>query len=280
MKASNPSTLIAFLAENGLQAKKSASQNFLVDGNIVRKIVSLGNVTKDDLVLEIGPGPGALTEALIETGAEIWAVEKDPKLATLLRRLSSNEEKLKIFTEDFLEFPLEELLKQTLSEGKKCKVIANLPYHITTPILTKLVPLHMYISDLIVMVQKEVAERCIAKEGTKDYSSLSLFLNFFTKMDYGFTVNSNCFYPKPTVQSAVVHFQLTPPPEVKDQVFLFKLIRTSFQQRRKMLKASLKTFFPSASIEAALSKQGLNPFSRPEELSLENFIALSSDLLG
>ena len=279
MKISNPKTLIEFLTQHGLQAKKHSSQNFLIDGNIVRKILSEASVGPDDLVIEIGPGPGALTEALLETGCRVWAIEKDPKLAELLRRLCSDENRLKIFTVDFLEFPIEELVKAELLPGQKAKVVANLPYHITSPILTKLVPLHAIFSDLVLMVQKEVAQRCIAKEGGKDYSSLSLFLKFFSETTYGFTVEPGCFYPKPSIQSAVIHFRPKLPPAVPDQDFLFQLIRTSFQQRRKMIKASLKPLFPSALIEESLSKQGLNPFSRPEELSLEQFIRLSSDLI-
>ena len=280
MKTSNISTLIAFLKENDLHAKKSSSQNFLVDGNIIRKICAEGNVTKDDLVIEIGPGPGALTEALLETGAEVWAIERDQKLASLLRRFSPDESRLKIFTEDFLEFPLEEKLKEALSKGKKAKVVANLPYHITTPILAKLVPLYPYLSDLVVMVQKEVAIRCVAKEGGKDYSSLSLFLRFFGQMSYGFTVSPNCFYPKPSVNSAVIHFKPAQPKDVADQDFLFKIIRTSFQKRRKMMKSSLKEICLPALIEESLTEHGLNPLARPEDLSLDSFIALSATLLS
>lgn len=280
MKTSNISTLIAFLKENDLHAKKSASQNFLVDGNIIRKICMEGNVTKDDLVIEIGPGPGALTEALLETGAEVWAIERDQKLASLLRRFSSDESRLKIFTDDFLEFPLEEKLQKALSKGKKAKIVANLPYHITTPILAKLVPLTPYLSDLVVMVQKEVAIRCVAKEGSKDYSSLSLFLRFFGQMSYGFTVSPNCFYPKPSVNSAVIHFKHEQPKDVANQDFLFKIIRTSFQKRRKMMKSSLKEICLPALIEESLKEHGLNPLARPEDLSLDSFIALSSTLLS
>lgn len=273
MTISSPKNLIAFLEEHGLQANKTASQNFLVDGNIIRKIVKEAKVTADDLVIEIGPGPGALTEALLATGCRVWAIEKDHKLAGLLRRLCPDENRFKIFSEDFLDFPLEELLA-----GQKAKVVANLPYHITTPILTKLIPLNNLFSSLTLMVQKEVAERCVAKEGGKTCSSLSLFLQFFSNMNYGFTVDPNCFFPKPSVQSAVIHFHLKTPPVVPDQDLLFLLIRTSFQQRRKMLKTSLKNLFPTDVVEKALQKQKLNPLIRPEELSLPQFIQLSADL--
>jgi 16S rRNA (adenine1518-N6/adenine1519-N6)-dimethyltransferase len=280
MKVCNPKYLQEFLAQNGLQAKKKSSQNFLIDGNIIRKIIQQAQVEPCDIVIEIGPGPGALTEALLETGCEVWAIEKDPKLAGLLRRLCPDEKKLQIFTEDFLSFALEQNLQKALLSGKKAKVVANLPYHITTPILIKLIPLHTVLSDVVVMMQKEVAERCTSSANRHQYGSLSLFLQFFSKPKFGFTVDANCFLPKPSVQSAVVHFQLAKPPAVLDQDFLFVLIRTAFGKRRKMLKTSLKEILPTKSIEEILQKNGLNPQLRPEELSLQQFIDLSSDFLA
>lgn len=279
-KIYNPKCLHDFLVQNGLQAKKKSSQNFLIDGNIIRKIIQETRAEPDDLIIEIGPGPGALTEALLDAGCRVWAIEKDPKLAGLLRRLCPDENRLVIFNEDFLSFDLEKHLQKELAAGSKAKVAANLPYHITTPILTKLVPLYSVLSDVVVMMQKEVAERCAASSSCKDYSSLTIFLQFFSKIKYSFTVDRNCFLPKPSVQSAVVHFFLTPPRAVPDQDFLFKLIRTSFCQRRKMLKTSLKDLCSSCLVQASLEKQNLNPLIRPEELSLEQFIQLSSDLLA
>ena len=274
MKISNPKELQRFLDEHGLFAKKSASQNFLIDGNIVRKIVAEARLSPDDVVIEIGPGPGALTEELLETGCSVIAIEKDQELASLLRRFTTDEKKLSIFSEDFLKFPLEDLLKKKLLPGKKAKVVANLPYHITTPILEKLLPLHEYISDLILMVQKEVAVRFVAPVGTKDYSSFTVFLQFFSKVTYCFTIEPSCFSPKPTVQSAVVHLKLTPPPAVKSQEGFFEMTRTAFGKRRKMMRASLKDLFPPKTVEASLEKLNLNPQIRPEELSLAQFIEL------
>ena len=280
MKIYNPKCLHEFLIQNDLQAKKKSSQNFLVDGNIIRKIVQEAKANPGDLIIEIGPGPGALTEALLEAGCQVWAIEKDPKLANLLKRFSTDENKLKIFNEDFLAFDLEKNLQKNLPPGQKAKVVANLPYHITTPILTKLIPLYSELSDVVVMIQKEVAERCVASANCKDYSSLTIFLQFFSQIKYSFTVDRNCFLPKPSVQSAVIHCSLTPPRTVPDQDFLFKLIRMSFNKRRKMLKTSLKDLFPSHLVQDALRQQKLNPLVRPEELSLEQFIQLSSDLLS
>ncbi len=279
MKISSLNNLKAFLQEHGLEAKKYSSQNFLVEENIVQKIVKEACVTVDDLIIEIGPGPGALTEALLATGCQVWAIEKDIKLSLLLRRLCQNEEQLKIFSTDFLLFPLEDhLQKNYLTSGKKAKVVANLPYHITTPILTKLISLHPFLSTLTVMIQKEAAQRCLATTKDKDYGPLALLLQFYSTLQYGFTVEPTCFYPKPSVQSAVMHCNLHPPLQTLDEESLFQIIRTSFQRRRKMLRSSLKSSYPDANIEEALSKQGLNPLSRPEELSLANFINLLAHL--
>lgn len=278
MKISTPTELNRFLLDNGLTAKKSSSQNFLIDGNIVQKIVAEANLSSDDLVLEIGPGPGALTEALLETGCQVLAIEKDIQLATLLKRFSSDSNRLEIFSSDFLEFPLEEVIRKKLRPGQKAKVVANLPYHITTPILVKLLPLQELFSDLIIMVQKEVADRFIAKVGNKDYSSFTLFLQFFSNIRYCFTIEPSCFQPRPSIQSAVVHLELQPSPFIENQESFFKLTRTAFQQRRKMMRASLKSLFSSKKVEESLEKLGVNPLARPEELSLAQFIELYRSL--
>jgi 16S rRNA (adenine1518-N6/adenine1519-N6)-dimethyltransferase len=273
MKITSPTELQRFLSEHDLSAKKSASQNFLIDGNIVRKILAEAKISKDDLVLEIGPGPGALTESFLETGCQVLAIERDAKLAPLLKRFPGSEN-LSIICADFLQFPLEKHMKKILPPGKKAKVVANLPYHITTPILSMLLPLHRLFSDLVIMVQKEVADRFIAEKGTKDYSSFTLFLQFFSEVSYCFTVDPNCFHPKPSIQSAVVHLKLRPPPSLSDPESFFLMLRTAFGQRRKMMRASLKKLFPSSLVESSLEKIGKNPLLRPEDLSLDEFIKL------
>jgi 16S rRNA (adenine1518-N6/adenine1519-N6)-dimethyltransferase len=278
MKITTPKELQRFLNENGLMARKSASQNFLIDGNIVNKIINEANVSQNDLVVEIGPGPGALTESLLELGCEVIAIEKDEKLANLLERFSTPDNKLSIYSEDFLKFPLEKILEEKLSNGRKAKVVANLPYHITTPILAKLIPLQHLISDLVIMIQKEVAIRFVAPVGTKDYSSFTLFLQFYSDVSYCFTVEPSCFSPRPTVQSAVVHLNLKPAPSVLNPDMFFEMTRAAFGKRRKMMRSSLKELFAPALIEASLEKMGLNPLSRPEQLSLEQFIELYTAL--
>lgn len=267
MKMFKPSDLRAFLEECGVDAKKSLSQNFLIDGNIIQKIIKIAAVGPEDEILEIGPGPGALTQALLETGAKVTAVEMDPVFGRALERLQVDN-RLHVIIEDFLKFPLNDYLK-----GKKCKVVANLPYHITTPILTQLLPLYPQIETVTVMVQKEFAERMMGKTGTPDYSHLTLFLQFYSSVDDHFLVSRNCFYPRPKVDSSVVHCKLHEP-LLKNSDSFFQMTRTAFSHRRKMLRASLKELYGASLVEEALTKIGKQAQSRPEELSLNEFISL------
>lgn len=270
-----PTELHQFLGQLGIFPKKGLSQNFLIDGNIIRKIVSVSNVKPDDTILEIGPGPGSLTEALLETGAAVIAVEKDEVLAQALERLKSTTQRLTIFCHDILTFPLQKELEPFIQKDKKIKVIANLPYHLTTPIIAQLSPMKGLISSLTVMVQEEVARRMTAMPGTSEYSSFTIFLRFYTIPRYGFTVSRNCFYPSPKVDSAVVVLELREPPLSEDEaVSFFQLTRTAFEHRRKMLRASLKDLYPPQDIENALKVIGENPLARPEVLSLEKFLEL------
>lgn len=273
-----PSELRLFLNQLGIFPKKGLSQNFLIDGNIIRKIASAANVEPNDLVLEIGPGPGALTQALLECGAIVVAVEKDPTLARNLDRLQTTDGRLHIFCEDFLEFQLEERLIALLKKGQKAKVIANLPYHLTTPILTLLAPLHRLFSSLTLMVQEEVGRRLTALPNSSEYSSLTVFLRFYSLPSYGFTVSRHCFYPVPNVDSAVVLLNLQPPALTEHVEEFFKMTRTAFEHRRKMLRASLRSLYEPQKITQALESIGINPLARPETLSLEQFIALFAEL--
>jgi 16S rRNA (adenine1518-N6/adenine1519-N6)-dimethyltransferase len=268
-----PSELTCFLRELGISAKKNLSQNFLIDGNIISKIAASAQITPEDTVLEIGPGPGALTEALLKTGAKVIAIEKDPVLAQALARLQTSDNRLEIFEQDFLAFPLESVLKERLRKGQRAKVVANLPYHLTTPIIVNLVPLNALISSLTLMVQKEVADRFVAKKNCSDYSSFTVFLKYFTLAKYCFTIEPTCFHPKPKVRSAVVNFSLITPPQPVPIDF-FRMTRTAFQKRRKMLRASLKELYGSENIENALRTIGLSHEARPQQLSLEEFIQM------
>ncbi len=267
----HPSELQAFLLELGISPKKFLSQNFLIDGNIIRKILHLADIKQGDQVLEIGPGPGALTEALLQEKAFVTAVEMDHIFAQALEQLQTDDHHLTVISQDFLKFDIESFCQKI---KKPLKVVANLPYHITTPILAKLVPLTSHISSLTVMVQKEVARRFLAEPGSKDWNSFALFLRFYTDIQYGFTVEPTCFFPKPKVHSAVVKLTLKQPPEVSCPLRFFKMIRTAFGQRRKMLRASLKKLYPSHLIETSIKEIGKESDVRPEDLSLSNFLQL------
>lgn len=262
-----------FLNGLGINPKKALSQNFLIDGNIIRKIVAAAKVEPDDVVLEIGPGPGSLTEALLDTGARVIAVELDKTLAQALERLKSPTRNLEIHCCNILDFSLE-----NLSPNKKMKVIANLPYNVTTPIISKLVARTDQFSTLTLMVQDEVARRFTADSGNGDYSSFTVFLNFYSRPKYAFGVSRNCFFPPPKVESAIVSLELHEPPYVSDVGRFFKLTRTAFEHRRKMLRASLKDLYHSEKITKALEELGLNPLARPEELSLDHFLKLFEKL--
>lgn len=263
-----PKDLRFFLNELGIKPKKRLSQNFLIDGNIIHKIIAFAEVKKGDVILEIGPGPGALTQALLAAGAHVVAIEKDAAFAKTLSRLQTEDHRLTVIEDNALVVQLENLLE------KKAKLIANLPYHLTTPILSKLAPMHKQFESLTVMVQKEVAGRFVAPCGSKDYSSFSVFLQFYSQPIYGFTVQPTCFYPRPKIKSAVVKLILKKPPPLVSVDDFFKMVRTAFQKRRKMARVSLKELYGTEIISSALESIGKDPFVRPEELSLDDFLRL------
>lgn len=269
-----PSELHDFLNSLGVNPKKGLSQNFLIDGNIIRKIIAAAKVNANDVILEVGSGPGCLSEEILNAGAKLIAVDKDPIMTEALKRLKTKDNDLEIFNSDILEFPIEKKFAEVLPKGQKGKILGNLPYHLTTPILVQLVQLHECVSTVVVMVQEEVARRFTAKPGTSEYSSFTLFLNFFSTPRYAFTVSRNCFYPAPKVDSGVVVLDLHQPLEGSNQEAFFEMTRTAFGQRRKMLRSSLKDLYPPKLVEEALMKMGRDIQSRPEELSVEDFIQL------
>jgi 16S rRNA (adenine1518-N6/adenine1519-N6)-dimethyltransferase len=271
MKLFRPSELQAFLKERGMHPKKGLSQNFLIDGNIIQKIGDLAAVTNGDRIIEIGSGPGALTQALLERGASVTAIEMDALFAQELRRLQTMDQRLEIIVGDVLQFPLFDFFQK---HPGKHKVVANLPYHITTPILGLFLPLHKSIESLTIMVQKEFADRMTAEKNTPEYSSFTIFLQFYAAVQKSFTVSPNCFYPRPKVHSSVVHCKLHPPLLDTNSERFFQLTRTAFGKRRKMLRSSLKELYPVENIEQALVKMGFTPRARPEELTIYDFIAL------
>ena len=263
--------LFEFLEEGGFAPKKRLSQNFLTDPNILRKIIKTAEVNENDLVLEIGAGPGILTEALLETGAKVIAIEIDTRFANELPRLNNGN--LEVIEADILKVNFVKLLQ---NRGP-VKIVANLPYHLTSPILGKILLHPELFSSSTIMVQKEVADRICGKVRTKNYSPLTLFIQFYSEVTARFEVSRNCFYPKPNVDSSVVPVDLKTPAAV-DKEKLFSIIHTAFQQRRKMLRGSLSKLAPKPEIEAILKKIGSHEGARPEELSLEQFIQLFKSL--
>lgn len=257
-----PTALRAFLDAHGARAKKGLSQNFLIDGNVLRRIVQAAQIAPGDRVIEIGPGPGALTEQLLLAGAEVIAIELDSLFAETLNRLKGP---LTVFAEDALTIDLKKILVPNT------KLVANLPYHITTPLLARFVPLYPTLTSVTCLVQKEVAERFTTPPGERETGAFSLFLRFYSTPSYCFTVTKNCFYPAPKVDSAIIQCVLHAPPAHVDAELFFSYSRRAFQQRRKALRSSLREI---RGIDQALAKARIDPLMRPEQLLWEQWLAL------
>lgn len=264
-----PSELHAHLKKLSTHPKKSLSQNFLIDQNILKKMISLAKIEKDDWVLEIGPGIGTLTEALLEKEANVIAIEKDHLLASSLKeRLNSSH--LHLFEDDFLTFPLSSL--NFLTKGKKIIVVSNLPYQITSLIFAHLLKEKALFSKFIVMVQKEVGKRICAKEKEKEYSSLSVFIQSHAKVHFAFEVSPKSFFPQPKIFSAVLEIILNSSfPYIEE---FHQFVKMMFSQRRKMIRSILKKIEPKERLEKILKETNLSPSSRPEELSVSSFFDL------
>lgn len=271
------------LARYNMSAKKKFGQNFLIDEGVLEGIVEAAGVTDKDCVLEIGPGIGTLTQYLAEAAGRVVAVEIDKTLLPVLADTLSEYDNVTVINEDVLKVDIDRIIKE-YNEGRPIKVVANLPYYITTPIIMKLFESGALIESITVMVQKEVADRMAAGPGNKDYGSLSLAVGFYAEANTVIDVPPSSFIPQPNVGSAVV--KLTKYPEqkvkVKDSGYLFEIIRTSFNQRRKTLSNSLSNN-PSLGVSrdkvtAALVKMGINEKARGETLTLEQFAELSDIL--
>jgi 16S rRNA (adenine1518-N6/adenine1519-N6)-dimethyltransferase len=263
-----PTTLLSLLKKGGVFPKKSLSQNFLIDGNIVRKIVEASHICPEETILEIGPGSGVLTQALLEKKAHVIAVEKDSFFASQLSLWKENFPRLEIFEEDFLRFPLKEKI------SKKIKVVSNLPYNITSDLFLHLFAHSSSFTTLILMVQKEAAERILSLPSTKNYGALSLLAHFYTNPRRLFDIPSSCFYPKAKVQSTLLEMQMQKSLPLKLQQAFHQTVFRAFQQRRKTLTSSLKELYPQKLIQEALCALGLNEQARPEELSSLQFFQL------
>lgn len=259
---------------------KRLGENYLIDANIKDKIISEIDPRPGETILEIGPGLGALTMDLARSGAEVVAVERDKKAVAILRALTDDEFlNLKLHCGDILEFDI-----PALSSGKKVKVAGNLPYYITSPIIERLIEYRGYISDIVILVQKEFAERLMARSGTKGSSSLGCFVQYFTDPRYIYTVKRTSFYPEPEVDSAIVHLDVLDRPSVtvKDEELFFRIVRGSFNQRRKSIINSLSRKevldMPKAPLAAILKRINVDPTARPETLSLQTFASIANSI--
>ena len=279
-----PQNTIAVLQKYGVRAQKKYGQNFLIDTHVLERIMDAAQIAGEDFVLEIGPGIGTMTQYLAERAGHVTAVEIDRTLIPILRETLGNYENVEIINEDILKLDIRALIQER-NGGRPVKVVANLPYYITTPILMELLEKRLPIASITVMVQKEVAERMQTGPGSKEYGALSLAVQYYARPRIVANVPPNCFLPRPAVGSAVIRLDCweKPPVEVRDESFLFALIRGAFQQRRKTLPNALagsgELELSREQVAAALEEMGLDAAVRGERLSLEQFAQLSN-LLG
>lgn len=280
----NPKNTIEIIQKYEFMFQKKFGQNFLIDTHVLEKIISAAGITKNDCVLEIGPGIGTMTQYLAENAGHVVAVEIDRNLIPILKETLADYDNVTVINEDILRVDIK-ALDEEYNGGKPIKVVANLPYYITTPIIMGLFESGVPIDNITVMVQKEVADRMKEGPGSKDYGALSLAVQYYAEPEIVANVPPNCFIPRPNVGSAVIrltrHKEM--PVEVKDPALMFKIIRASFNQRRKTLQNGLGNApelpYTKEQIAAAIAEMGLTPTIRGEALSLAQFAQLS-DILG
>ena len=276
-----PANTMAVINKYNFAFQKKFGQNFLIDSNVVEKIVREAGVTGDDFVLEIGPGIGTMTQILCENAREVVAVEIDKNLIPILNDTLSGYDNVRVLNEDILKVDIKSLAREK-NDNRPIKVVANLPYYITTPIIMGLFESGVPIDSITIMVQKEVADRMQVGPGTKDYGALSLAVQYYAKPQIILTVPASCFMPRPNVDSAVI--KLTrhekAPVDVEDEKLMFAIIRASFNQRRKTLANGLNNsseiHLPKEVIAQAIEELCGNPSMRGEALTLEPFATLSN----
>lgn len=279
-KLSNPQVTIQTIKKYEFAFQKKFGQNFLIDDHVITKIINAAEITKDDLVLEIGPGIGTMTQYLAESARKVIAVEIDKNLIPILGETLAEYDNVTVINEDILKLDINRLVEEE-NAGKPIKVVANLPYYITTPIIMGLFESHVPLQSITVMVQKEVADRMQVGPGSKDYGALSLAVQYYAKPYIAANVPPNCFIPRPGVGSAVIRLTRyeEPPVTVKDERLMFRLIRASFNQRRKTLQNGIANSpelpYSKAQVEKALEKMGLAANVRGESLTLAEFAKLS-----
>ncbi len=278
-----PHRTVAVLQKYNFHFQKKFGQNFLIDTHVLERIIKEAGVTKDDFVIEIGPGIGTMTQYLCESAGRVAAVEIDKNLIPILHDTLREYENVEIINEDILKVDISVLAREK-NDGKPVKVVANLPYYITTPIIMGLFESHAPIESITVMVQREVAERMQCGPGSKDYGALSLAVQYYARPQIVANVPPNCFLPRPNVGSAVIRLTKhdQPPVEAMDESLMFRLIRASFNQRRKTLVNSLKNAsdlpFSKEQIEDAVTAIGKSLTIRGEALTLAEFSALANIL--
>ena len=280
----NPQNTIEVLQKYNFSFQKKFGQNFLIDTHVLDKIIQSANITEDDMVLEIGPGIGTMTQYLAQAAGKVITVEIDKNLIPILEDTLSGYDNVRVINEDVLKLDLKKLADEE-NNGKPVKVVANLPYYITTPIIMGLFENEVPVESITVMVQKEVADRMQTGPGNKDYGALSLAVQYYADPYIVANVPPNCFMPRPKVGSAVIRLTChqEKPVQVKDEKLMFNIIRASFNQRRKTLANGLKNAatldFTKEEVEAAIDALGKGASVRGETLTLEEFARLS-DLLS
>ena len=276
-----PQNTIAVLQKYHFNFQKKFGQNFLIDTTVLDRIISSAEITKEDCVLEIGPGIGTMTQYLAERAGSVVAVEIDKALIPILEETLQDYDNVTVINDDILKVDINRLVEEK-NGGRPIKVVANLPYYITTPIIMGLFESHVPLESITVMVQKEVADRMQVGPGTKDYGALSLAVQYYAKPKIVANVPPNCFMPRPKVGSAVIRLERyeKPPVEVKNEKLMFRIIRASFNQRRKTLVNGLKNSqeipFSKEQIEQALGMCGLSLSVRGEALTLAQFAQLAN----
>lgn len=285
MRIADYSVTRAVLERHGFTFKKSFGQNFLTDTNILQKIVDTAEIDENVNVIEIGPGIGALTEFLAENAAEVMAFEIDERLMPILADTLQEFENVKIINEDILKSDLQARIKEFSNPELPIKVVANLPYYITTPILMHLIESRIPFSEFVVMMQREVADRISAQPNSKSYGSLSIAVQYYMTAKVAFIVPRTVFVPAPNVDSAILKMTRRDKPavEVEDESFFFKVSKVSFTHRRKTLWNNLTSYFGKTDevktkLEAALSNAELSPSVRGEALALQEFARLADSL--
>ncbi|MDD3338280.1 MAG: 16S rRNA (adenine(1518)-N(6)/adenine(1519)-N(6))-dimethyltransferase RsmA [Lachnospiraceae bacterium] len=279
----NPQETIKILQKYDFVFQKKFGQNFLIDTRVLDKIVDAAEITEDDVVLEIGPGIGTLTQYLAFRAKEVIAVEIDKTLIPILQDTLSGYDNVTILNEDILKVDINQLVEER-NNGRPVKVVANLPYYITTPIIMGLFENKVPVASITVMVQKEVADRMQVGPGTKDYGALSLAVQYYAQPYIVANVPQNCFMPRPKIGSAVIRLtrHKQPPVDVEDEQLMFRLIRASFNQRRKTLANGLKNYsgldYSKEAIEKAIASCGFSPTVRGEALTLSEFAKLANVL--